>query len=201
MPHYRLRSSLIVCSLMAGVLAMSCDRPPPPQNSAQSPSQSSPPSAAQESFQSERSPDTQTPQVYWLDATADTIQLIPKPISSDSKSEEGDGGELELAFQQLLAGPKEEAYVSEIPEQTKLLEVKQLPDGIYVNLSQEFETGGGTMSMTGRLAQVLHTATSLNPDARVWLQVEGETREVFGGEGLVLEQPLSRDRFKVDFGL
>ncbi len=55
--------------------------------------------------------------------------------------------------------------------------------------------------MAGRLAQILYTATTLEPDAPVWLSVEGKPLEVLGGEGLLLEQPLSRDRFEKDFNL
>jgi spore germination protein GerM len=74
-------------------------------------------------------------------------------------------------------------------------------DGIHVDLSQGFRTGGGTASMTGRVAQVLYTATSLDPDAPVWLSVEGKPIDSIGGEGLMLEQPLTRKRFKQDFSL
>jgi len=45
--------------------------------------------------------------------------------------------------------------------------------------------------MSSRVAQVLYTATSLQPNAKVWIDIEGKPLEVLGGEGLLLEQPLT----------
>jgi spore germination protein GerM len=70
-----------------------------------------------------------------------------------------------------------------------------------VDLSQEFTAGGGSASMTGRVAQILYTATSINPNTNVWIDVEGKRLEVLGGEGLVLDQPLTRQNFEKNFDL
>jgi spore germination protein GerM len=55
--------------------------------------------------------------------------------------------------------------------------------------------------MTGRVAQVLYTASSLDPATKVWLEVEGKPLEVLGGEGLMIDQPLTRENFKKNFEL
>lgn len=55
--------------------------------------------------------------------------------------------------------------------------------------------------MMGRVGQVVYTATSLNPNAKVYIEVNGKPLEVLGGEGVVFNQPLTRDSFKKDYPL
>lgn len=138
---------------------------------------------------------------FWLDANAQTVKLVPSPVGSAPKNAAESEAALNKAFQELLAGPKTGAQVSSIPQGTRLLGLKLLSDGVSVNLSEDFTKGGGTMSMTGRLAQAIYTATSLNPQGKVWIEVEGKRLEVLGGEGLVLDQPMTRQKFERDFGL
>jgi len=140
-----------------------------------------------------------TLQVYWLKASDSKIQLAPSPVKLTSST--NPEALLETAMKQLLAGPPSSDLSSTIPNGTKLLDFSVKNDGIHVDLSREFTTGGGSISMEGRLAQVLYTVTSLNPDAPVWLSVEGKQLETLGGEGLVLEQPVTRKQFERDFPL
>lgn len=138
-------------------------------------------------------------QIYWLKNSGNRIQVVPSSLTlqdTNSKS-----AVLEDAFKSLLAGPTEAQFTTTIPQGTKLRGVEVKDDGVHIDLSQEFTSGGGSASMTGRVAQVLYTATSLNPDAKVWIDVEGKKLEVLGGEGLELEQPLTRKNFQEDFEL
>jgi hypothetical protein len=61
-----------------------------------------------------------------------------------------------------------------------------------VNLSTEFDSGGGTTSMQYRLGQVVYTLTQFSTIKSVLFQIEGETVTVFGGEGIVLDGPQAR---------
>ena len=106
---------------------------------------------------------------------------------------------LENALSYLLSGPQQDNDVTTIPTGTKLLSLKLDKQGIHINLSQEFTTGGGSASMTGRIGQVLYTATSLEPNRPVWLAVEGEPLTELGGEGLEVVQPLTRQNFEENF--
>ncbi|MBF2027298.1 MAG: GerMN domain-containing protein [Oscillatoriales cyanobacterium C42_A2020_001] len=140
-----------------------------------------------------------TLQVYWLKASDSKIQLAPSPVKLTTSAAPEDL--LETAIKQLLAGPPNPDVSSTVPKGTQLLDFSVKSDGIHIDLSREFTAGGGSVSMEGRLAQVLYTATSLNPDASVWLSVEGKQLETLGGEGLVLEQPVTRKQFERDFPL
>ena len=61
-----------------------------------------------------------------------------------------------------------------------------------VDLSTEFDSGGGTASMQYRLAQVVYTLTQFSTVKSVVFQIEGETVTVFGSEGIVLAGPVGR---------
>ncbi len=138
-------------------------------------------------------------QVYWLNNVNNRIEVVPSPIAlkaADKPSEIIEG-----AIKSLLIGPADPAFVTTIPKGTKIRSVALESDGIHVDLSKEFTSGGGSASMTGRVAQVLYTASSLDPAAKVWLKVEGKPLEVLGGEGLMLDQPLTRENFKKNFEL
>jgi spore germination protein GerM len=134
------------------------------------------------------------PEVYWVKPSEKAIALAPSPVPAKNPN-----SALEEAMQQLLAGPANPTETTTIPTGTKLRSVTQKADGIHIDLSNEFKSGGGTTSMTGRVGQIIYTATSVDPKAAVWISVEGQPLETLGGEGLVLEQPMTRDRFKQDF--
>ncbi|MFQ3614190.1 MAG: GerMN domain-containing protein, partial [Cyanobacteriota bacterium] len=82
-----------------------------------------------------------------------------------------------------------------------VLDVRIEGNDIFLNFSPEFTQGGGSTLMMGRITQVLYTATSQNPGARLWISVEGRALEVLGGEGLIIDQPLTRASFVPSFQL
>lgn len=133
-------------------------------------------------------------QVYWVKDTGNAVEFIPAPVTVKFESRTSQD-QLAAAFNQLLTGNRPTDTASEIPQGTKLRSLKINAEGIYIDLSREFTTGGGSSSMNSRLGQVLYTATSLQSDARVFLLVEGEPLEVLGGEGLEVIQPLTRQAF------
>ncbi|MEA5497717.1 GerMN domain-containing protein [Limnoraphis robusta Tam1] len=139
-----------------------------------------------------------TVEIYRVQDQNGQIEWVATPVTVEV-SEDDPGVVLEAAFRRLLAQPTDENRFSEIPPQTQLLSVQAYPSEVYVNLSPEFTTGGGSASMIGRLGQVIYTASSLNPDAKVWISVGGQPLEILGGEGLEVPQPATRKNFEAEF--
>ncbi len=83
-----------------------------------------------------------------------------------------------------------------MPAGTRLLGLS-IKDGIAtVDLSAEFESGGGSASAFRRLGQVTYTLTQFSNVRAVLFQVEGRTVTTFGSEGIVLDGPQARDDFE-----
>jgi len=103
------------------------------------------------------------------------------------------------AMTALLAGPSEAekaaGLTSAIPEGTRLLGLDIENGTATVDLSSEFESGGGTTSVLMRLAQVVYTLTQFPTVERVEFKIDGKPVRVFSGEGVVLDHPQTRDDF------
>ncbi|MEH2351802.1 GerMN domain-containing protein [Nostoc sp.] len=140
----------------------------------------------------------QTPNVYWLRSNNKNVALVPQPVKVASVLP---NQALEAAFQSLLAGPTEGTDSTTIPKGTKLLGLKAENNEVHVNLSEDFTSGGGSTSMMGRVGQVVYTATTLNPKAKVYIDVNGKPLDVLGGEGVEIQQPLTREQFQKDYPL
>ena len=100
------------------------------------------------------------------------------------------------AMSALIAGPtvaqKSEGLYSSVPVDTELLGLT-IDDGIArVDLSREFEAGGGSFSMSSRLAQVVYTLTEISTIDAVEFWLEGAPVTAFSNEGLVLDGPVDR---------
>lgn len=101
------------------------------------------------------------------------------------------------AMNALLAGPSsdesaEREITSAVPAGSSLLGLT-IEDGVAtVDLSSEFESGGGSMSIFVRLAQVVYTLTQFPTVHSVLIEIEGQPSTVFSSEGLILDGPLTR---------
>lgn len=140
-----------------------------------------------------------SPLIYQLEIVNNQIQLKPKTIDTAATSPKL---ALTEALEKLLAQSSAFDPTSTIPAQTHLLDLEIGKDGVYVNLSQEFTRGGGSSSMIYRVAQVLYTASSINPQTPVFLSIEGQPlndENPLGGEGLTLEYPMTRQQFDREF--
>ena len=79
-----------------------------------------------------------------------------------------------------------------IPPGTKLLALKIVNGIATVDLSKEFESGGGTLSMTARLAQVVFTLTQFSSIDAVTFMIDHKKVSTFGGEGIMIGTPQTR---------
>jgi len=110
-------------------------------------------------------------------------------------------GVAKAAMTALLAGPngKEAAATpgisTTIPAGTQLLGLSIDNSVATVDLSREFESGGGSASVLGRLGQVVYTLTQFPSVKSVLFEVEGREVHAFGGEGAVLDGPVGRSDY------
>ncbi len=140
------------------------------------------------------------PEVYRLRVENNQVRLTPTQIAV--KPGVSSTVALTQALDELLSNRQTATLSSTIPVGTRLLNLRAAPQRIDVDLSREFTQGGGSESMVDRVAQVLYTATSLNPTAKVYLSIEGQRlgeNYPLGGEGIILQQPLTRQQFATDF--
>ena len=112
---------------------------------------------------------------------------------SRKKPQNYKGSDVEFAVKSLLNGPtkyeKNKGVYSEIPTGTKLIWYKETPSKVIINLSDDFEFGGGGDSLYKRMYQLIKTANR-NTRNPVYLYITGKQASVIGGEGLMLKQPL-----------
>lgn len=104
------------------------------------------------------------------------------------------------AVTELLKGPSQPELASgwgtAIPGGSELLGI-DLDDGVAtVDLSSEFESGGGSLSVRLRLAQLVYTLTEFDTIQGVALEIEGEPATTFSSEGIVIDGPLTREDFE-----
>ncbi len=109
-------------------------------------------------------------------------------------SPEIDGSKIKFAISSLILGPtkseKTAGIYSEIPVGTEIIDIDERSNVVIINLSRQFEYGGGTDSVYKRLYQIIKTARR-NTDKPVYLYIEGKQADVIGGDGIMISQPLT----------
>jgi spore germination protein GerM len=99
------------------------------------------------------------------------------------------------ALEALLEGPTEAersaGVQTQVPDGTQLLGLAIAKGIATVDLTSEYESGGGTASMTMRLAQVVCTLDQFSTVKGVLFQLDGRPVDVLGGEGIVIDHPLN----------
>lgn len=139
-----------------------------------------------------RVPDTL---LYFIraDDTSFTLESVGRSLSRNDGDREA---HLQRTFAALLEGPSPDEAArglsTALPEDLELLDLDLQGDRLFVDVSSALERGGGTALMIGRLEQLFYTLTQPNYVSSLSLAVEGEPLSLFGGEGLIVENPWVR---------
>jgi len=100
------------------------------------------------------------------------------------------------ALEALLAGTnaaeKAASLHSTIPARTRLLGLTIAQGVATVDFNDTYASGGGSLSMSARLAQVVYTLTQFPTVASVRFEMDGRLVTVFGGEGILIDHPMGR---------
>lgn len=102
------------------------------------------------------------------------------------------------AMKELVNAPtrweKSKGFTSEIPTGTKILSIRESSNSILIDLSSNFESGGGAESTYTRIKQIIKTANA-NTSIPTYLYINGRQANVIGGEGIMIKQPLNERSF------
>ena len=98
------------------------------------------------------------------------------------------------AVRELLGGPggDEPGLLTMIPAGSRLLGITIDGRTATVDLTGAFESGGGSASMLGRLAQLVYTVTQFPTVDTVRLRLDGQPVDSIGGEGVMVGAGLGR---------
>jgi germination protein M len=100
------------------------------------------------------------------------------------------------AIEALLAGPTAQEQASgldsAVPGGTRLLGIAIRGGVATVDLTSEYQSGGGSRSMQTRLGQVVYTLTQFPTVQKVRFRLDGTPVNVFSSEGIVLDHPVGR---------
>jgi germination protein M len=100
----------------------------------------------------------------------------------------------------LLAGPtraeRAAGLSTAVPGGSRLLGISIHGGVATVDLTSEYQSGGGSRSMQLRLGQVVYTLTQFPTVRRVRFRLDGTPVNVFSSEGIVLDHPVGRSDYE-----
>ncbi len=134
--------------------------------------------------------------VYWAWAIPTTPGGSPERIAGAARSVDS-GDPMVQALRIVLGGGPDEieqsiGMTTQAPIGTVLLGLEVGNGHATVDLSRQFETSGGTLGETLRIAQVVFTLTQFDGVDRVFFRIEGEDRSELGSHGLDVSNGLTR---------
>ena len=126
-------------------------------------------------------------------ALGEKIQPVGRTVPNAAEPARG-------AVEALLEGPsateQDRGVTTSVPAGTTLRGLTIANGVATVDLSREFESGGGSLSMQMRLAQLVYTLTQFPTVSSVALRLEGTPVTALGGEGVQTTPPRDRADFE-----
>jgi spore germination protein GerM len=119
------------------------------------------------------------------------LEAVGRRTAADTEEERARAALVELA-RGPSARERENGLSSTVPSGTVVNALRVEDEVLHVELSSEFEEGGGSSAMQGRLYQVLYTLSQPKGIREVRLSVAGRPVRVFGGEGIIVDWPWLR---------
>lgn len=105
------------------------------------------------------------------------------------------------AMTALLAGPtaseRSAGVTSLVPAGTRLLGADVKGTEITIDMSHEFESGGGSFAVRMAIAQVVYTVTQFPGVTSVRFRIDGELRDMLSGEGIMVD-PATPEQYRDD---
>lgn len=126
--------------------------------------------------------------VYFMDSATEKLVPVRRSVASPAVARG--------AMTELLAGPSASEAAAglstAVPDGTGLLGIS-IEDGIAtVDLDGGYESRGGTLSMSMRIAQVVFTLTQFPTVDGVTFELDGVPVTSLGGEGVMVDVPQTR---------
>lgn len=138
-----------------------------------------------------------TAEIYFLALDTNDNGIYKKVTREVPKGEK----RLNYAIKELLKGPniieKTAGAYTEIPSNTKLLGIKSKEGKIIINLSSDFQYGGGTDSIYSRMMQLIKTSIDNSDNKKIYLYLNGKQIKFIGGEGIMVTQPLTEKSLEI----
>ncbi len=140
---------------------------------------------------------TTTEVAVWM-VRGETLESVKRPVPRVP----GIGAE---AVKALLAGPtpaeSRSGFSTAVPPGTRFIGLAIDGNGIAkVDLTRDFESGGGSLGLTLRLAQVTCTLNQFPSVEGVRFALAGELVSVFSGNGIVIDKPVTCDSYREVLG-
>ena len=121
---------------------------------------------------------------------------VPADIAADDPVTQNAAFWLQILFGGPMGPDQEVGATSAIPDGTELLGVSREGSVLEVDVSSRFESGGGSLSMQLRLAQLVYTGTQFEGIESARILIDGEQVDSIGGEGVDVSEPLTRRDFE-----